>query len=288
MSSTHLTPSATIAHRPIVAPHDFAPIDDAVLHMSHVTVRRGQQLLLDDVSWHVEEGERWIVMGPNGAGKSTLVNIAAARTHPTQGNVAILGEVLGAVDVFDLRPSIGLSSTLLAQQVPGQETIRNLVVTAAYGVTGRWRESYDPEDLQRAEGLLARWGIAGYDERRFQTLSEGERKRALIARAMMTDPELLILDEPGAGLDLAGRETLVRSLDQLATDLFAPTPILVTHHVEEIPPNFTHAMLLRDGQLVSAGPIDQALTEETLSEAFRLPLNVSRNAAGRFTAFART
>lgn len=288
MSSTQLTPSATTAQRPIVAPHDFTPIDDAVLHMSHVTVRRGQNLLLDDVSWHVEEGERWIVMGPNGAGKSTLVNIAAARTHPTQGNVAILGEVLGAVDVFDLRPSIGLSSTLLAQQVPGSETIRNLVVTAAYGVTGRWRETYDPEDLQRAERLLARWGIAGYDDRRFRTLSEGERKRALIARAMMTDPELLILDEPGAGLDLAGRETLVRSLGQLAADPFAPTPILVTHHVEEIPPSFTHAMLLRDGQIVSAGPIDQALTEDTLSEAFRLPLNVSRNAEGRFTAFART
>ncbi|HEY4535969.1 MAG TPA: ABC transporter ATP-binding protein [Enteractinococcus sp.] len=256
--------------------------------MSHVTLRRGQNVLLDDVSWHVEEGQRWIVMGPNGAGKSTLVNIAATRMHPTSGNVAVLGEVLGAVDVFDLRPSIGLSSTLLAQQVPGGETVENLVVTAGYGVTGRWREEYEPEDLRRAQRLLSRWGIAGYENRTFRTLSEGERKRALIARAMMTDPELLILDEPTAGLDLAGRETLVRSLSQLAADPFAPTPILVTHHVEEIPPNFTHAMLLRDGQLISAGPIESALTEETLSEAFRLPLNVSRNAQGRFTAFART
>ncbi|OAV59991.1 ABC transporter ATP-binding protein [Enteractinococcus helveticum] len=256
--------------------------------MSHVTLRRGQNVLLDDVSWHVEEGQRWIVMGPNGAGKSTLINIAATRAHPTKGNVAILGEVLGAVDVFDLRPSIGLSSTLLAQQVPGGETLKNLVVTAAYGVTGRWREAYEPEDLQRAEQLLARWGIAGYADRKFRTLSEGERKRALIARAMMTDPELLILDEPAAGLDLAGRETLVRSLTQLASDPFAPTPILVTHHVEEIPPNFTHAMLLREGQVIAAGPLETALTEETLSEAFRLPLNVSRNAEGRFSAFART
>lgn len=288
MSSTELIPSATIAQRPIVAPHDFEPLEDSVLHMSHVTLRRGENVLLDDVSWHIEEGQRWIVMGPNGAGKSTLINIAATRTHPTRGNVAILGEVLGAVDVFDLRPSIGLSSTLLAQQVPGGETVQNLVVTAAYGVTGRWREEYESEDLQRAERLLARWGIAGYEDRKFHTLSEGERKRALIARAMMTDPELLILDEPAAGMDLAGRETLVRSLSQLATDPFAPTPILVTHHVEEIPPNFTHAMLLRDGQVVSAGPLDTALTEETLSEAFRLPLNVSRNAEGRFSAFART
>src|SRR5699024_11109168 len=162
MSSTELIPSATIAQRPIVTPHEFEPLEDSVLHMSHVTLRRGQNVLLDDVSWHVEEGQRWIVMGPNGAGKSTLINIAATRAHPTRGNVAILGEVLGAVDVFDLRPSIGLSSTLLAQQVPGGETVKNLVVTAAYGVTGRWREAYEPEDLQRAEQLLARWGIAGY------------------------------------------------------------------------------------------------------------------------------
>ena len=288
MSSSELISSAIIAQRPIVSPHDFNPIEDSVVHMSRVSLRRGQNLLLDDISWHVQEGERWIVMGPNGAGKSTLINLAAARSPPTTGNVAILGEVLGAVDVFDLRPAIGLSSTLLAEQLPGNETIRDLVVTAAYGVTGRWREEYEPEDLQRADQLLARWGIAGYSDRRFRTLSEGERKRALIARAMMTDPELLILDEPGAGMDLAGRETLVRSLKQLAADTYAPTPILVTHHVEEIPPNFTHAMLLREGRIVSAGPIDTALTEETLSEAFRLPLKVTRNAEGRFTAFART
>ena len=288
MSSSELTSSATIAQQPVVSPHEFTPLDDAVVHMSHVTVQRDQNVLLDDVSWHVQEGERWIVMGPNGAGKSTLINIAAARAHPTSGNVGILGEVLGAVDVFDLRPSIGLSSTLLAEQLPGGETIRDLVVTAAYGVTGRWREEYDPEDLQRADQLLARWGIAGYSDRKFRTLSEGERKRALIARAMMTDPELLILDEPGAGLDLAGRETLVRSLNQLASNPMAPTPILVTHHVEEVPPHFTHAMVLRAGQVISAGPIESALTEETLSEAFRLPLNVTRNTDGRFTAFART
>lgn len=288
MSSPDLTYSATTAQRPIVSPQEFVPIDDSVVHMSHVTYRRGNNVLLDDVSLLVEEGQRWIVMGPNGAGKSTMINIAAARSHPTRGNVSILGEVLGAVDVFDLRPSIGLSSTLLAEQVPGSETVRNLVVTAAYGVTGRWREVYEPEDLQRAERLLSRWGIAQYADRRFRTLSEGERKRALIARAMMTDPELLILDEPGAGLDLAGRETLVRSLSQLAADPLSPTQILVTHHVEEVPQNFTHALLLRDGQVISAGPIDTALTEDTLSEAFRLPLNVSRNAEGRFTAFART
>src|SRR5690625_4533401 len=174
MSSTELIPSATNAQRPIVPPHEFEPLDDSVIHMSRVTLRRGQNVLLDDVSWHVEEGQRWIVMGPNGAGKSTVVDIAATRMHPTEGNVAILGEVLGAVDVFDLRPSIGLSSTLLAQQVPGGETIRNLVVTAAYGVTGRLREEYNPEDLARAERLLTRWGIGKHGDRRFRTPSEAE------------------------------------------------------------------------------------------------------------------
>src|SRR5699024_804578 len=170
----------------------------------------------------------------------------------------------------------------------GKQTYSNQVVTSAYGLTVLWLEVYEPEYLQLAEQLLSRCGIAKYADRRFRTLSEGERKRALIARAMMTDPELLILDEPGAGLDLAGRETIVRSLSQLAADPLSPTQILVTHHVEEVPPNFTHALLLREGRVVSAGPIETALTEETLSEAFRLPLNVSRNAEGRFTAFART
>src|SRR5699024_10107586 len=250
MSSSDLTYSATTAQRPIMSPHEFIPIDDSVVHMSHVTYRRGNNVLLDDGSVLVEEDQRCIVMGPNGAGKSTIINIAAARSHPATGNVSILGEVLGAVAVFDLRPAIGLSSTLLAEQVPDNETVRNLVVTAAYGVTGRWREQYESQDLQRAERLLARWGISGYADRRFRTLSEGEPKRALIARAMMTDPELLILDEPGAGLDLAGRETLVRSLAQLAADPMSPTQVLVTHHVEEVPPNFTHALVLREGQVI--------------------------------------
>lgn len=269
-----------------VPARDYVAAEDAVLEYSHVTVRRGTKTLLDDVSWTVREGERWIIMGPNGAGKSTLINIAATRLHPTEGNVAILNEVLGAVNVFDLRPLIGLSSSLLADQVPFQETVLDAVVTAGWGVTGRWNEEYDSMDLDRAHSLLRRWGVSGLAERRYGSLSSGERKRVLAARAMMTDPELLLLDEPAAGLDLAGRETLIRSLAQLAADEVAPTQILVTHHVEEVPPGFTHALLMRDGAVVAAGPLGETLTEEHLSEAFRLPLKVTEQ-DGRYTAVAR-
>lgn len=271
---------------PTLSPREFHADEDAVIEFSHVTVNRGQKNLIEDISWKVREGERWIVMGPNGAGKSTLMNIAGARLHPTEGNVAILDEVLGAVDVFELRPRIGLSSVLLANQVPGGEKVLDTVVTASWGVTGRWNEEYDDFDLDRAKWLLRRWGIASYANRKFRTLSEGERKRVLIARAMMTDPELLLLDEPAAGLDLTGRETLVRSLAKLAADDFAPTQVLVTHHVEDIPQNFTHILLLSGGKVVAQGPIESTLTEEKLSEAFKMPLNVSRNAEGRYSAFA--
>ena len=272
---------------PLPSPHEFDPQPDAVLEFADATVVRGQQTILDAVSFSVTEGQRWIVMGPNGAGKSTLINLAATRMHPTRGNVAILGETLGAVNVFELRPLVGVSSVQVARQIPATEKILDTVVTASWGVTGRWTEEYDQLDLDRARWLLRRWGIAHDGDRRIGTLSEGELKRVLIARAMMTDPELLLLDEPAAGLDLAGRETLVRSLAQLAEDPLAPTPVLVTHHVEDIPQGFTHALVLRNGRVVSAGPIETALTEETLSEAFRLPLHVSRTAEGRFTAFAR-
>lgn len=269
-----------------VPARQFSADNDAVLQFSNVSFQRGNNVLLDSINWKVREGERWIVMGPNGAGKSTLIQLASARQHPTRGNIGILDEVLGAVDVFELRPRIGLSSALLADQVPGSESVLNAVLTASWGVTGRWNEEYEDFDIQRAQALLRRWGVSGYGERKYRTLSEGERKRVLIARAMMTDPELLLLDEPGAGLDLAGRETLVRSLTQLAADPFAPAQVLVTHHVEDIPPGFTHALLLRQGQVVSAGPLATALTEDTLSEAFRLPLKVTEN-NGRYTAVAR-
>ncbi|GAA4656973.1 ABC transporter ATP-binding protein [Kineococcus glutinatus] len=256
-----------------------------VLDLAAVTVTRGTKVLLDAVDWQVEDGERWVVLGPNGAGKSTLLSIAAARLHPTRGRVSVLGERLGQVDVFELRPRIGLASSALAQHVPAGEVVRDVVVTAAYGVTGRWVESYDDADLARAEELLGLMGVGALATRRYGTLSDGERKRVQVARALMTDPELLLLDEPAGGLDLGGREDLLRRLTALAADPVAPTTVLVTHHVEEIPVGVTHALLLREGRVVAGGPVAEVLTSDLLSTTFGLALEVGTE-AGRWTARA--
>ena len=248
-----------------------------VLSLSGIGVTRGAQKLLDDVSWEVEEGERWVVVGPNGAGKSTLLNVAAGRMHPSTGVAGILGEVLGAVDVFELRPRIGLATAALAERIPAGEKVSDVVVTASYGMVGRWREKYDSLDHERARELLDELGAAHLAERRFGTLSEGERKRVLIARALMTDPELMLLDEPAAGLDLGAREDLVQRLTALAEDVDAPALVLVTHHVEEIPPGFTDILMLREGRVVAAGPIESTLTAENLSETFGLALELDRH-----------
>jgi len=257
----------------------------SLLDLSAVTVRRGTSVLLDGVDLAVQEGDRWVVLGPNGAGKSTLLSIASGRTFPTSGTVGILGETLGRVDVFELRPRIGLASTALGNSVPGAERVRDVVVTAAYGVSGRWREEYDPDDEARAEELLALLGVAHLADRAFGTLSDGERKRTQIARALMTDPELLLLDEPAGGLDLGGREDLLRRLTALANDPMAPTTVLVTHHVEEIPVGTTHALLLRAGARVAAGPVQDVLTSDLLSQTFGLTLDVEHH-DGRFAARA--
>ncbi|WP_460752269.1 ABC transporter ATP-binding protein [Myceligenerans cantabricum] len=256
-----------------------------VLDLSDVTVRRGTTTILDAVGWRVNEGERWIVLGPNGAGKTTLLQIVATRMHPTAGRAEVLGEVLGRTDVFELRPRVGLSSASLADSIPRGETVRDVVLTAAYGVTGRWQEAYDDVDEQRAGDLLAAFGVAKLADRHYGTLSEGERKRVQIARALMTDPELLLLDEPAAGLDLGGREELVEALRELADDPASPVLILVTHHVEEIPPGFTHVLLMGRGRIHAAGPIDEVLTADNLSAAFGLPLVVAHG-GGRWLARA--
>jgi iron complex transport system ATP-binding protein len=259
----------------------------AVLEFADVTVRRGEAVLLDAVSWTVEDDERWVILGPNGAGKTTLLQVAAAAVHPTTGVAGILDEVLGAVDVFELRPRIGVSSAAVADRIPRHELVRDLVVSASYGVVGRWREEYHELDHARAESLLVELGVAGLSLRTFGTLSEGERKRVQIARALMTDPELLLLDEPAAGLDLGGREDLVATLSRLALDPDAPATVLVSHHVEEIPPGFTHVLLLRDGRVVAEGPLERVLTAEALSETFGMPLVVT-GTDGRWTARRET
>jgi iron complex transport system ATP-binding protein len=180
----------------------------------------------------------------------------------------VIGERLGRTDTAELRYRVGLSSSALAQRVPDDEQVRDLVVSAGYAVLGRWRESYDELDYHRAVDMLESVGAEHLAERRYGTLSEGERKRVLIARALMADPELLLLDEPAAGLDLGGREELVARLADLAADPDAPAMVLVTHHVEEIPPGFTHALLLAEGQVVASGFLDEVLTSENLSSAF--------------------
>jgi iron complex transport system ATP-binding protein len=248
-----------------------------VLELSGVSVLRDRATLLDAIDWEVAEGDRWVVLGPNGAGKTTLLQLAAANIHPSRGTATVLGETLGAVDVFELRPRIGLSSAALAERLPAKETVRDVVLTASWAVVGRWREHYDDLDSERADELLAALGVAHLAERRFGTLSEGERKRVQIARALMTDPELMLLDEPAAGLDLGGREDLVRRLGDIAADPAAPALVLVTHHVEEIPPGFTHVLLLRGGRVVAAGPIESTLTDATLAATFGIALELGRS-----------
>jgi iron complex transport system ATP-binding protein len=257
-----------------------------VLDLIGVTVVREGATLLEDVTWTVREGERWVILGPNGAGKTTLLQIAAARMHPTRGAVDVLGDRLGEVDVFELRPRIGLSSAAFAETLPAGERVEDVVLTAAYAIAGRWNERYDELDHRRSGDLLAAFGVRHLAERTFGTLSEGERKRVQLARSLMTDPELVLLDEPAAGLDLAGRETLVQDLGELAMDRRSPVLVLVTHHVEEIPPGFTHVLLLRRGRIVAAGPIAEALTDDTLSATFDLPLEVT-NSGNRWSARLR-
>ncbi len=254
-----------------------------VLDLAEVVVRRGTKHLLDEVTWEIAEGERWIVLGPNGAGKTTLLQVIAGQLHPTSGWAAILGEALGETDVSELRTRVGLASASLADRLPRNEIVRDVVLTASYGMVGRWREKYTDLDRQRAEILLRALGVLDLAERTYGTLSEGERKRVQIARAMMPDPELVLLDEPAAGLDLGGREDLVRRLSNLALDPASPAMIMVTHHVEEIPTGMTHVLMLREGKVVAAGPMDRALTSANLSACFGLDLEL-RFDSGRYAA----
>jgi iron complex transport system ATP-binding protein len=258
-------------------------VDEPVIDMRGVDVVRGNAFLLKGLDWRVEADQRWVVLGPNGAGKTTLLQLAGALMHPTRGEVHLLGETLGAVDVFELRPRIGVTSAALAQRISPSERTGDIVVSAGYAVVGRWRERYDVHDVTRAAVLMKQWGVDELAGRPFGTLSEGERKRAQIARALMPDPELLLLDEPGAGLDLGGREDLVSRLADLARSPFAPAQVLVTHHVEEIPPGYDHALLLRGGSVVAAGRAEDVLTGEALSETFGLGLALER-ADGRYSA----
>ncbi len=255
-----------------------------VINLTDVSVVRSGIRILADVDWSVAEGQTWVVLGPNGAGKTTLLQIAATLIHPSSGTAEVLDERIGRVDVFDLRPRIGLASSALAVQVPDTEKVRDVVLTSAWAVLGRWREAYESADVEHAEDLLAVWGLAGLADHRFGTLSEGERKRALIARALMSDPELLLLDEPAAGLDLGGREDLLRRIDTLAADDLAPAVVMVTHHVEEVPRAATHVLLLREGSVVAAGPVGEVLTSHNVSSTFGVDVVVEQH-GDRWSAY---
>jgi iron complex transport system ATP-binding protein len=261
------------------------PDTDTVLAFDRVSVIRGGNFLVRNLSWQVELDERWVILGPNGAGKTTLLNLATGRLHPSRGTAWVLGERLGRTDVTELRTRIGLSTGQFGERVPPSERVLDVVVTAAWSVVGRWRESYDPQDEARARQLLHQLGMGALAEREFGTLSEGERKRTLIARALMNDPELMLLDEPSAGLDLGGREDLIARLTELALDADSPAMVLVTHHVEEIPPGFTHGLLLREGSIVASGLLGEVMTADNLTKAFGLPLIVDR-LDDRYTARA--
>ena len=260
-------------------------MSDEVLRMRGLGVRRDKSMLLRDVDWTAHEDERWVVIGPNGAGKTTLLQVAAAQLFPTTGSAEILGERLGDVDVFDLRSRIGFASAAVADRVPPTEKVIDLVLTASYAILGRWKEEYESSDVTRAVELLDALGCAHLIRRRFATLSEGERKRVQIARSMMPNPELLLLDEPAAGLDLGGREDLLRRLSALARNPTAPMMMLVTHHVEEVPDGFTHAILLRRGMVVAAGELAGVFTPRILSRCFGVPLEVEYRQS-RWTARA--
>lgn len=256
-----------------------------VLEFTDVIVRRNDKNIVNGLTWSVQGNERWVVLGPNGAGKTTLLSLASAMMHPSSGSVSVLDERLGRTDVFELRPRVGVASSAMAKQIPVDETVRNVILTAAYAVLGRWNEEYDRIDDRQADRILSDWRIDDLADREFGTLSDGEQKRVQIARAVMTDPELLLLDEPTSSLDLGAREGLLQLLSAYAQSPVTPAMIMVTHHVEEIPVGFTHVLLLRDGAVVASGPIDQTLTEESLTATFGLQIKLTKE-DGRFAARA--
>lgn len=256
-----------------------------VLELSNVSIVRGGTRILDQVSWSVDSDQRWVILGPNGAGKTTLLQVAAAAMHPSSGVATLLDERLGATDTAELKPRIGLASSAMAKRIPPDESVLDVVLTAAYAVTGRWNEVYEDIDVARARRVLGEWRLSAFAERRFGTLSDGEQKRVQIARAVMTDPELLLLDEPAASLDLGAREELLQLLGGYASNPDSPAMVMVTHHVEEIPPGFSHVLLLAAGRVTAAGPLAETLTAANLTATFGLPIQLT-SSDGRFAARA--
>ena len=263
----------------------FKPMNE-VLALENVSVVRSGKTILSAINWSVQDSQRWVIVGPNGAGKTTLLKIAAAQLQPSSGTARVLGETLGEINVFDLRTRVGFASTAIASRIPNSESVLDAVMTASYAVTGRFNEKYEDVDERRARRVLTEWHLSEFADRAFGTLSDGEKKRTQIARAVMPDPELLLLDEPVASLDIGARESTIKILGGYASHPSAPAIVMVTHHLEEIPAGFTHALVLNEGQIVASGPIQSTLTSEKLSEAYGLPLEV-QFLGGRFAVRAK-
>ena len=255
---------------------DQSATSEPILRLTGVGRTIDGRSVLRDLDWVVEDGQHWVVLGPNGSGKTTAARIASLRLHPSRGRVEVLGTELGRADIRPLLARVGYAAASLADELRGDLPVRDVVMTAKHGALEPWWHSYDDEDRLRAEESLDRVGASRLAGQRFGSCSSGEKQRVLIARALMTGPALIILDEPTAALDLGGREEFVATLDRLAAGPNAAPMILITHHVDEIPALFTHALLMADGAPVAAGPIDDVITSETLSDAFGLELSVER------------
>jgi len=272
------------AARLLAVPDPVPSSSSAPLELSEITFVRGARTILDGVSWTVEHGQHWLVLGANGSGKTTLLRIAAMYEHPSSGGVRVLGEQLGRTDVRRLRRRVGYASAALAGQFRPELSARDVVMTARYAALEPWWHQYTDDDRSRAEACLAQMGVGEFAERSLGTLSSGEQQRVFLARTLMNEPGVILLDEPSARLDLGGREQLVQALGRLATNT---TPLaLVTHHVDEVPPEIGHVLLLRHGVALAQGPIDTTLTSESLSECFEMPLRLERRDNGRYSAWA--
>jgi iron complex transport system ATP-binding protein len=261
--------------------------DTPTLELHDVHVQREGTSIIGKISFRLEKSQRWVVLGPNGSGKTTLLKIMAIYEHPSSGSVEVLGGRLGSTDVRVLRRRIGFSSAALADQLRPALSAHDVVRTARYAALEPWWHQYTAEDDERAQWCLSRFAVSALRDRPFGSLSSGEQQRVLLARTLMNDPAVVLLDEPSARLDLGGREELVATLSEVARDTAAAPFVMVTHHVDEIPPGTTHALLLRCGNVQSAGPIEDVLTSDALSECFDLPLELRRHPNGRFSAWAR-
>lgn len=257
---------------------------EVVLRLSGVDLVRGDRAILSGIHWQVRRDERWVVLGPNGSGKTTLCRLASLYVHPSRGTIDVLGHRLGQTDVRKLRTHLGFTTAALTNILRANLRVADVVVTGKHAALAPHWHSYIDRDYEKAQALLERFGCAHLETSEFGSLSSGERQRVLLARTLMGDPSLLLLDEPTAGLDVGGREDLVALLARLAGDTTAPAMILVTHHLDEIPPGFTHALLLREGRKLSAGEIGQTLTSRSLSDCFGSPLRVERR-NGRWSAW---